>query len=114
MGSSNYELPASRGVKILPLAQESATNQSSSGEQSLGLAWGWLTLLGDLVALLRPWASNSPHLNLVVGAVVDVVTLGRNDLLHVARPFSQSFAAIWSPAEPGRANRLAADRARAG
>lgn len=97
MGSPANELPASRGVQILPLTQESASNQTSCREQALGLAWRWLALLRVVIALLWPWARNTPHLDTVVGAVVDVKALWRGDLLHLARPFSQRDAAIVAP-----------------
>lgn len=83
--------PASRDVQILPLAQESAADQTASREKSFGLAgivtsdWRWC-----LYALLWPWARNSAHLNPMVGAVIDIKALWRGCLLHVARPFSQA------------------------
>lgn len=75
--------------QILALAQESAANQTSGGKQPLGLA-RWRT--GDFstgFALLWPWARNGAHLNLIAVAVIDVVSLWRGCLLHVAHPFSQ-------------------------
>src|SRR5699024_8826057 len=80
--SPKNELPATRGSQILPFAQESATNQTARGKQAYGLVRSGSGYFRIVIALLWPWARNCPHLDAVVGAVVDVKALWSGDPLH--------------------------------